>query len=189
MSLLITAQPTVEPVTVDEVKARLRLTTTEDDALIAAHIATARDFAESQTGWSLAAKSYRMIIDGFPVFPDYIVLLRPPLVTIDSVEYLDPTYAWQTWDPTQYWCYEDNRPAILERRDGVTYPTTARARGTVRINYTTGAYADFLPHIEGIREIAVHLYDHPEAITAEGLKEMPTGFSTFFKTKRAHCEI
>jgi uncharacterized phiE125 gp8 family phage protein len=185
MSLQITTPPTVEPVTLDEVKKRLRLTTTADDADITGHITTAREYAESVTSWSLAAKSYRDTRDRFPHPYEPIKLLRPPLVSVESVQYLDDSYAWATWDPTEYWVALDNVPALIVPKRGLIYPHPAEVPGCVRINFTVGA-STYTPHLEGIRQLAVHIYEHPEAVTSEGLKEIPLAISSFFNVKKVH---
>ncbi|HEX4201556.1 MAG TPA: hypothetical protein VHY59_08570, partial [Chthoniobacterales bacterium] len=37
---------------------------------------------------------------------------------------------------------------------------------------------------EGIMQLAIHLYEHPETVTAEGIKEAPKNFSDFFTLNR-----
>jgi len=184
MSLLVVTQPIAEPVTVEEVKLRLRLSTTDDDALIASHITTAREFAESVTGWSLAAKDYADVRDGFPYQSEHIWLPRPPLVSVTAIKYLDDNYEWQTWDPLEYWVADANYPACVTPR-ALGYPRPNRTPGSVRIEFTTGS-GGYGPHLEGVRQLAAHLYEHPEVITPESLKEMPKALTEFFKVKRVH---
>ena len=57
MLRLMTAA-TVEPVSLDEAKAHLRLTDSEEDALIRAYITAAREVVERQTGYALAEATY-----------------------------------------------------------------------------------------------------------------------------------
>lgn len=183
MSLIVTAQPVSEPVTVDEVKKRLRLSSAVDDTTIVSLITTAREHAESITGWSMAAKSYREVRDRFPWPGEVIRLLRPPLLTVVSVQYLDDNYDWQTWDASEYRVAEANVPAVIEPKKGFIYPAPVRASGSVKIDFTADAF-DYSPYREGIRQLAVHLYEHPSAITSEGLKEIPFAITAIFMAKK-----
>lgn len=189
MSLLITTPPTAEPVTEQEVLDRLRLKTPSDgdSRLIASAISTAREYAESVTGWSLAAKTYADVRDNFPYPPRTpLVLFRPPLVAVTAIKFLDGSYAWQTWDPSEYWVADGNIPALVQPKEGIAYPFPCRAPGSVRIEFEAGA-STYGPHLEGVRQLAVHIFEHPEAIASGDLKEVPLSISTFFKVKRAHC--
>src|SRR5690242_15085154 len=114
MSLQIVTGPTAEPVTVDEVKARLRITSTNDDATIAAHITAAREFAEKETRRSLAYKSYALYLDRFPYPYEPIRVPVPPLVAVSAVKYLDPvTLVSTTWDPTEYLVSAVQSPGLI----------------------------------------------------------------------------
>jgi uncharacterized phiE125 gp8 family phage protein len=185
-NLIITTPPTVEPALLAEVKGRLRLSTTDDDATISQLITVAREHAETVTGWSLAAKSYRLVDSRFPYPGTPIVLLRPPLLSVASVQYLDDTYTWQTWDDAEYFVFDENRPALIAPKKGFAYPEAVNSPGSVRVDFSAGAF-DYSPFVEGIRQLTIHLYDHPEAVSSEGLKEIPTSFTNFFMSKRAHC--
>jgi uncharacterized phiE125 gp8 family phage protein len=184
----ITVQPTAEPVTIDAVKADLRLVSTDDDALIATLITTARAFAESVTGWSLAPKSYCETRDGFPCVFNAITLFRPPVVSVESVQYLDDTYTWQTWDPSGYWVALANVPALIVPKIGMTYPCTVAAPGSVQVNYTSGMSPHPI-HLKAIQALAVHMYSHPELVTSETMRELPLGISTMLATNKANCSF
>jgi uncharacterized phiE125 gp8 family phage protein len=186
MSLQITTQPVAEPVTLDEVKARLRLTSTDDDSTISSLITVAREYAESVTGWSLAGKAYIDTRDRFPYHPNEpIQLYRPPLLVVVGVQYLDDTYTWQPWDPSEYYVAAANVPAVILPKVNLTYPVPVRAPGCVQISYTVGQSA-YTPHLEAIRALAVHLYSHPELITSDGLKEVPFAITTMLNVKKIH---
>jgi uncharacterized phiE125 gp8 family phage protein len=64
-SLLLTA-PAVEPVSLDEAKAFLRVETSDDDDVIAALIAGARLHVEAQTRRALVTQAWRLSADAWP---------------------------------------------------------------------------------------------------------------------------
>jgi len=64
-SILLTA-PAIEPVSLSEAKAFLRVETDEEDPLIAALIASARQYIETQTRLALIVQSWRLVLDSWP---------------------------------------------------------------------------------------------------------------------------
>ena len=64
-SLLLTA-PAVEPLTLAEAKAFLRVETPDDDNVITALIAGARIHVEAQTRRALITQSWRVVLDAWP---------------------------------------------------------------------------------------------------------------------------
>jgi uncharacterized phiE125 gp8 family phage protein len=185
MSLQVTTPPTAEPITLDEVKARLRLTTSNDDTTILQQITAAREYAEKLTGLSLAAKSYLQTMDRFPHPYDPIRLMRPPLLSVTSVTYLDCTLTSQTWDPSEYYVAANNVPALIVPKPGIVYPDTGRVPGAVAVAFLTGADCPEMLK-EGIRQLTVHIYEHPDAVTSEGLKEAPLALTAFFNSKKVY---
>lgn len=134
MSLQITSTtPPTEPVAVDDVKARLRLTTTADDATIALQITAAREFAEKVTRRSLCFKSYAYIIDRFPFPHEPIRVPVPPLIAVTGITFLDSTLTEQTWDPADYFIAGKQSPALIVPVPGIIYPPTAHVPGAVEI--------------------------------------------------------
>lgn len=200
MSLQITAPPTVEPVTLEEVKARLRLTTAADDGTILGHIVAAREFAEKVTRRSLTVKTYAFYMDRFPYPHEPIRVPVPPLVQVTAVKYLDSSLTQQTWDPVEYFVASNQSPGLIVPKPGLIYPSTGMVPGAVEVDFTAGyGYAGtsgppIVPpssacpeHLkEGIRQLAVHIYEHPEAVTSEGLKEAPLALMSFFTANKVY---
>jgi uncharacterized phiE125 gp8 family phage protein len=198
MSLQVTTPPTAEPVTVDEVKDRLRLSTSDDDAQIAQNITAAREFAETATNLSLVPKSYALTLDRFyHDHPRQAIALPSPLVSVDSVTFYDETMTLQTLDPDDYFVAPNNKPALVVPIPGTIWPPTACVPGAVTVKCTAGYGAldgsgepltEALPGMfaEGIRQLAVHIYEHPEAVTSEGLKEIPLSLMRFFGAKKVY---
>src|SRR5204863_7116583 len=102
MSLQLITPPAIEPVTLAEAKAHLKVDTADDDALIAAQIAAARASAEWHLGRALITQSWIQWRDCWPA-DGIIELSLPPLQSVASVT----TYA------------RDNTPTMP---DPGTYP-------------------------------------------------------------------
>ncbi|RFZ88071.1 hypothetical protein D0Y60_09500 [Shinella sp. WSJ-2] len=126
--------PDVEPVTLAEVKAHLRLETTEEDTLLTALIHTARLHLESQTGLCLISRLLRLYLDDWPE-GRVIQIARGPVQTIEIVTVYDSSGAPVELDTAGYVLDGAARPARLvlpERR------ATERALNGIEIDFTAG---------------------------------------------------
>jgi uncharacterized phiE125 gp8 family phage protein len=81
MSAILLTAPAVEPVTLDEAKAYLRVEHSDDDDVIAALIAGSRIHVEAQPRRALITQSWRISADNWP--EDGRLAIRPaPLQTL-----------------------------------------------------------------------------------------------------------
>lgn len=108
-----TVAPTLEPVTLAEVKASARVDITDDDDLINDLITTARVYIENLTGVSMMPQTWVMYLDRFPrdnayetwpwhAYPRTILIPWYPVQSVSSITYLDSNGATQTIDPSTY---------------------------------------------------------------------------------------
>lgn len=197
MSWQIIQGPAAEPVTVAEVKARLRITNfTGDDSVIAQNITAARLAAEKWMHRSLVSKSYAVFFDRFPWPNEPIRVPMPPLLSVTAIKYTDPTGVLQTWPANEYMVSTVNVPGLVFPNPtiaGNTYPATLLAPGMVEVDITSGPdpnpsnpgqILELLDAYEGVRQLAVHIYEHPEAVTSDVIKEIPLALRAFFLTSK-----
>lgn len=134
MPTLITP-PAVEPITLDEAKAHLRVTHAEEDALIALYITAARQWVERSTGVSLVNQTVEIALDDFPSGP--IQLPGWPLASVTSVEYLDGNGDTQAVDPASLIVEKARRPGWVT--SSAEWPATqADTINGVRVRYVLG---------------------------------------------------
>lgn len=163
--LLITA-PTADVVTLDEVKAGLRITTTADDDLIAALIESAVSNVDpAKGGWldrALRPQTWELQLDEFPC--GEIKLPFPPLISITSFKYDDTGGTERTLAVTTG--YRIVGAGSLYKQSlfppyNTSWPTARCDVGSVRIRFQSG-YAvtpDAMPApikqaiILGVREL------------------------------------
>lgn len=137
MGLTQLTAATEEPLTLAEVKAHLRVEHNDEDVLIAALIATARDAAESRTGRSLVTQQWRATLDAWPA-DGIIVLPRPPLASVQDVTYLDSDGARQTVAVADTLVTTDTLVGDVRPAYGKSWPSARQEPGSIRVDYTAG---------------------------------------------------
>lgn len=126
--------PTAEPITLAEVKAHLRLDTSDEDALLATLIRTARDYLEAETGLCLIVRPLRLYLDDWPA-SRVIQIARGPVQAIETVTVYDAL-----GDPVEVGLEGSvldgmARPARLHLANR---PATERALNGIEIDFIAG---------------------------------------------------
>jgi hypothetical protein len=96
-AIAIETPAAAEPVSIDEMKSHLRVTSSEDDDLIGTYIEAARISVEGFTSRSLVQKGYRQSLDNFPYYVDPV---GSPQAYPPSL-YSLPRYASSMWNYSQ----------------------------------------------------------------------------------------
>jgi uncharacterized phiE125 gp8 family phage protein len=101
VGLKLVMPPSIEPVTLAEAKAHLRLDTDADDAYVSALIVAARERVELFLRRALITQTYEYTLDGFPMSA-HIDLPRPPLQSVEWIKYIDAAGFRQTLSSEAY---------------------------------------------------------------------------------------
>lgn len=141
MTDILIAPPTVEPLSRQQAKDHLRVTTSDEDALIDGLIVAARSHVEGYLGAALVLQSRRLLLDGFPA---YIDLEHGPVRAVQSIQYLDEAGELQTLAADQYRLDKYSRPARITPEYDVTWPATRPVTNAVIVNYTAGHLVPFV---------------------------------------------
>lgn len=173
--ILVSTAPTVEPVTLAEVKAQLRLDHSEDDDFIASKIKAARQHLERWCGLAMLTQTLKLQAEDFPA--GALTLPRPPLQSVTSIVYRDAAHAAVTLDGAGYIVRGVGGDGFVAAPGG--WPTTDGLAGAVEVTFVAGygATADLVPEPlrEAVRLLAAYLYEHAEAATADAMQELPFG--------------
>lgn len=158
MMTMITAEPPAPPVSLVEIKAFLRIGTSEEDALLAGAMRSAADMCEAFTGRALIARS---IAETLPASPAWTRLGAAPVRAIESVAALSENGIATAL------AAEDYAVDIDAAGDGWVRLLGVPAGGRILVSYLAGLAADpngvpeALRH--GIVRLTAHLYTHREA--------------------------
>lgn len=175
----IQAGPANPCISVADVKSRLRIETSADDALLTALVkgAEARIDGPHGIGYALMEQTWRLTLDQFPT-RETILLPGAPIKSITQIEYLDDAGSTQTVDAADYHVDFGSTPVRLVPAYGTTWPGTRDQIGAVKVDYVLGeSNADNVPSdlIDAVCLIVGHRYENREATTAQTLSELPMG--------------
>jgi len=185
---LVTA-PAVEPVTLTEAKAHLRVDVTDDDTLISSLITSARQYIERAIRRALITQTWRASIDEFPATGE-IILPKPPLQSVTSIQYTDINDSTSTVSSSTYTVDTDSEPGRIVLKYGQTWPSSSLAvTNPIQITFVAGygLAADVPAHFKQVILLLVgHWYENREAIAVTGAipKEMPLAVKSLIDIDR-----
>lgn len=135
-----------EPVTLDEVKAQLRIDGTDYDSILTPYIKTARQIAEKITGRDFINKTWKCYLDDFSCDETEILLKKSKLQSITSIKYYTGGVL-TTLSSSVYYNTNDSNYSSIILVDGESYPAVDSRRQAVEIIFVSGygANATFVP--------------------------------------------
>lgn len=151
MSLHLITAPTEFPLTVNQVRSRLKIDSAAEDAFIEFLITSLTnliDGGEGVLGHCLCRQTWEYRLGGFPW--GQIEIPLPPTVSISSVKYLDATETEQTLTAnTDYMLIDQGSfPSIVQPALGKAWPSTAWNRpDAVRIRFLAGYLTASIPPV------------------------------------------
>ena len=134
MGIQVTTEPTVEPVSVSEAKDHLRVTSSDDDTYIGTLIKAARQRAEGYTRRALVTQTIQYTMEAFPT---EMMLPRPPVASITSINYVDSDGISQSFTDFQSDLADQANPKVKPSY-GNSWPTARDQYGAVTVTYVAG---------------------------------------------------
>ena len=144
MALRLITDCTGELVTLDEVKAHLRLSTvgSDEDALLNTYIKAARKQAENITKRSLLRQTWKVTMDDFPDSTAALYIPRSPISSTAAdvvITYLDQTSGDSTTlAATAYTVDAESIPARIFPSASNSWPSVFAVRNAISIQYEAG---------------------------------------------------
>jgi uncharacterized phiE125 gp8 family phage protein len=136
MTLKIFTPAAEEPITVEEARQYLRVTSTSENSLIQGLIIAAREHAETFTRRRFVTQTWESILDGFPAFCAEIP--NAPLQSVTSITYIDTAGNPQILAPTEYEVDTKAAPGRIVPAYGKVWPPTRSQLNAVTIRFVCG---------------------------------------------------
>jgi uncharacterized phiE125 gp8 family phage protein len=134
MTLIRTVAPAVEPVTLAEAKAHLRLDHASEDELLTGLIRAAREEVERATGLALIDQNWRLVLDAWPVNGAATIALHP-VTAVTSVTAYGTGGEASLVDAATYQVDTVSRPARIHFDE---VPKVLRAMNGIEIDFSAG---------------------------------------------------
>lgn len=190
MATSIVTAPEVEPLDVDDrVRLHCRVTTNDDDDLLADLIKAAREHAEEHTGWQLITTTWALFLDCFPGSYGEIEVPYPPLQSISHIKYYDGAGDLQTLSADDYQVDIKSKPGRIMPVENATWPTTQSQKyNAVEIEFVAGFGTKGTDVPQGIRQAILltvgHWYENRESVViGQGTAiEVPFAAETLFNS-------
>ena len=181
-SLNRATDPAVEPVSVSEAKAHLRVDIDDDDTYIGTLITAARQWAEAYLDRSLIYTQWEMKLD---MFPWEIEMPRPPMsqegtTTAVSITYtLNESLGTATLSTSEYRVDRASTPGVARTNYGGSWPSHLADQNSVTVTWWGGYGASGSDVPAAIRHaILMHvayLYERRLAADNVASNEVPFG--------------
>ena len=173
MGLVLLTGPAEEPVSVEEAKAHLRVSTAADDALIGSLIAAAREHVEARCRRALVTQVWDLYLDAFPAGEE-IELAMPPLRAVESVTFFRDDGTSGVMSSLEYVVDAVGEPGAVVLAKGAGWPSAElRPRNGVRVRFEAGyGGAEDVPRAirQAVLLIVGALYENREqVIVAQGV--------------------
>ena len=195
-SLVRQTQPAVEPVTLAEAKAHLRVDTADDDTYIAGLVRAAREWVEQYLDRTLVNTQWVMRFDKFP--PDGtldIELPRPPMVASGTATAVALTFTYENGDTATYSTASfrvdrASTPGAVKTNYGQTWPPHRQDDNAISVTWWAGYGASGTDVPAAIRHamlmLCSHWYETRGATVATGAvpQDVPFGVSSLLDSVR-----
>lgn len=133
MKLKRTSSPLIEPITLQEAKDHLKVSSTGEDSVITFEITAARRFLEREMGVQMIACGYEGYLDKFPDV-NYIEFPIKPMTGVTEVKY----FSTNVLDSASCIFDEVHNPPRLYLAPGYSWPSTEARVNAVKITFNAG---------------------------------------------------
>ena len=195
-SLVRQTQPAVEPVTLAEAKAHLRVDTADDDTYITGLVRAAREWVEQYLDRTLVNTQWVMRFDKFP--PDGthdIELPRPPIVASGTATAVALTFTFENGDTSTYSTASfrvdrASTPGAVKTLYGQTWPPHLQDDNAISVTWWAGYGPSGSDVPQSIRHamlmLCSHWYETRGATLATGAvpQDVPFGVASLLDSMK-----
>lgn len=171
MSAILLTGPAVEPVSLAEARAYLRIDGDAEDLLVQSLITAARLHTETLTARAMISQSWRVIMDGWPR-GHILDLPIGPVQTVTELRVFEDDDIVAVIDPSRYLVETAGVPARIAMRARQGWPRPGRALGGIEIDLDAG-YGPEPGDVPGplrqaVLQLVAHWYERREPVSLDG---------------------
>ncbi len=163
MASVLVTPPAIEPVSLAEAKAHLRISHLDEDALISTLIVSARRIVEARTGLVLIEQDWTCYLDDWPE-DGVIAIPLAPVSAVDEVSVFGENDIAAAIDPAHYYVDVASRPPRLLLRGSRVWARPGRIANGVAIAVKAGfgVSASSVPEAlrQAILQLVAHWHEH-----------------------------
>lgn len=185
MSLVLFAEPAVEPLELQEAKDWARITETEDDELVTGLVRAARAHVEQLSGRALITQTWDLYLDAWPYGCEgyQIDVPKPPLQSVTFIKYLDAAGVLQTLASSEYTVDNKSEPGRIVPAYGKSWPSTRYEPNAVQVRFVAGYGTDptdIDPKAPELRQavgvLVATMYEQRESHSDQQMMDVPEAF-------------
>ncbi len=174
--------PGAVPVSLADMKAFMKISTSSDDVLITSMLQTATTWGENYTGREFRATTWALFLDAFE---DRIHLSRAPVASITTVKHL-VSAALVTVAASVYYLKKNLHYSEILLDVGQTWPTdTDEREQVIEIEFTTESYRDVDAIASAIKRHVSYWYANRGDCSDEGGGSIVKSNSAAFSAKKS----
>lgn len=145
------------PVSLDDMKAYMKVTSSSDDALITSMLAAATTWGENYTGREFRANTWTLLTDEFV---DRMCVQRAPVASITSIKHLVADVL-DTVATSVYYLKKNLQYAEVLLKEDQSWPTDTDDREqAIEIEFVTETYRDIDAVATAIKNHVAHWYSN-----------------------------
>lgn len=186
----VTSAPSIEPVTLADMKSHLEVYDTGKDSYITGLITAARAYCEQVQGRAYITQTLELTRDDFPASSDPLLLPLPRLQSVTSVKYTpDATGVLTTLAASKYIVDTKSEPGRVVLNVDEEWPDDDLiATGGVVVVYKSG-YGDAASSVpstilHAIKVLAASWYEQRSALSEAGVSAIPLGLANLLAIER-----
>lgn len=189
MYKLITA-PTVEPISVTELKSQLRITGTSQDTMLGVLAKAARQHVEDYLRYSLMTATWELYLDSFPKSGDCIWIQKSPVTEITFLKYYNTEGTLTELSlNTDYIPDFNSKPCRIYEAYSKQWPAARVIPNAVIVKFKAGyETAAAVPDLirQAILMVATTMYENPsDEVTGTQVNTIEANSLHFLKPLRA----
>lgn len=153
-----TSAPAVEPITIDELKNRLRITTCHFDSELQDLLKSARTTVENETYRRLITQTVEIHIQDFPGTYGDIEIRLAPIQSITHIKYYDQDDTLTTYSSDNYYADLTSVPPRIVLEESQSWPNTQKARPNKVVVTMVAGYGSTAASVPAAARLAIVEY-------------------------------